>query len=169
MKKYLVILILVLVCSCSKLSSIFDGSDNNAIAPIEWSGTNASEATLPISSFMISRALYNAGATYSPNDCGKALILNDDTYLTPFELEGSQVVWPVIDFSEYSLVIGFFESAVGNTLAHQRVTQTNSVGKLYLRMQKLNGCAFDVSPYYFYGLYPKLKDGPLTVVRYDED
>ena len=110
----------------------------------------------------------NVSEGFLRNDC--AVIINDQSRLKNlYSEEFGELVWPEIDFSRYSLVLGQWIYTAGNQyLASQKIRLSGGTATLFLEIKvppdSMGTC--DVFYRWFGALYPKLPDVPVNVVRH---
>ena len=117
------------------------------------------------SRLLIESVLDEAG--YLQGDC--AIIINDQSRLKNlYSEEFGELVWPEIDFSQYSLVLGKWMYTAGNQyLASQKIRLSGGAATLFLEIKVPpdSGGTCDVFYRWFGALYPKLPDVPVVIDR----
>lgn len=174
----------LLFAGCSnEFEDIFKDESENVFAPIilsdkagwevlESSYINEGVVTL------VSSVLAEAGAKLprDPNNTDLippakaketfAAVINDNYLLKNVTgPSGTVFIWPEIDFSQYSLVLGWYVSpGTGTYVDKQRIRVNANDATLYLdikRDRQVRSLDYD-APYYFATLYPKF-DGNIQV------
>lgn len=171
------ILYLTLICcsvvaaGCStNFSDIFDNDNPDTFKPVDGIGAETGDTLMlelmetPGFNFLARDVIATVGLS---NGDG-AIIVNRSELLKDVVLEDRTCSWPEIDFSQTSLIIGRFNgSDSGFYLANQRVVQEAGQTKLYVEIRRRQYARLYPSTTYFAALYPKLPDGSIEFIRWN--
>lgn len=161
-------LFLALFCSvlfvtgCSTdIAGVFDDNNHRAIQPVD---ELAELNSYPGINFLI-RDVYN---TSGQSLLGEgAIVVNRPEMLKEVVMDDEVFTWPEIDLSQYSLVIGRYAGPdSGYYLANQRVIKEGKKVKLYAEIKHRIGFGHSTTRV-FVALYPKLPDGEVEFVRWN--
>lgn len=115
---------------------------------------------------LLESVLDEANGGYAQGDC--AIIINDRSQLRNLYTDDlGELVWPEIDFSRYSLVVGKWMYTAGNQyMASQKIRLTGGSARLFLEIKESPGMGTcDVFYRWFGTLYPKLPDVSVVIDR----
>ncbi len=161
-------LFLALFCSalfvtgCSTdIAGVFDDNNHRAIQPVD---ELAELNSYPGINFLV-RDVYN---TSGQSLLGEgAIVVNRPEMLKEVVMDDEVFTWPEIDLSQYSLVIGRYAGPdSGYYLANQRVIKEGKKVKLYAEIKHRIGFGHATTRV-FVALYPKLPDGEVEFVRWN--
>lgn len=166
MKK--IYLFLALFCSvlfvtgCSTdIAGVFDDNNHRAIQPVD---ELAELNSYPGINFLV-RDVYNTSGQSLLGD--GAIVVNHPEMLKEVVLDDVAFTWPEIDLSQNSLVIGRYTGTdSGYYLANQRVLKEGKKVKLYAEIKRRIGIQ-TTTKRVFVALYPKLPDGEVEFVRWN--
>ena len=162
--------LLLTLCGCSEVGpNIFNGIDKNAISPIiSFQTKNEQGYTVIDETYrgLASAILSAKGVEYMRDGAG---IVNSHAELlkiveeSPYDLK-----YPEVDFSTQSLVVSkFCKGSSGYFVDRQRVKVSDNSSKLYIEVLFSGGGLTTCCQFYTMAVYPKLPDGKIELVRFD--
>ena len=181
MKKLFILATLVLgMVSCSKMDDIFNGTDNEAIAPVSLENDYGTDlfSREEIHEIVPDLLRENGIEVHSSllvvsdqHPYAEAVVINDLSTINEIaakcDLE-SKLTKGVFD--EYSIIAGFYDCAMGGySITNQRIKKNLDKIKLYLRIESTDLGVCAPCRTYFMALYPKLPSRPIKIYRSDLD
>ena len=160
-------LLIALFCSvlfvtgCSTdIAGVFDDNNRRAIRPVdELTELNSAPGINFLAQDVFSTAELPLG--------DGAIVVNHPEMLKEVVLDDVAFTWPEIDLSQNSLVIGRYTGTdSGYYLANQRVLKEGKKVKLYAEIKRRIGFHHTTTRV-FVALYPKLPDGEVEFVRWN--
>ena len=171
-------LALAMLCSmgCSKFEDIFNGNDKDVISPISLSADSEEdvfsyEEVYEIASAILPDGWYKYIYGSEPGEpTAQATVINDDQIIndlvSKYDLKSRL---SDADFSNCSIIAGYFITAMSNyAITKQRIKHNSKGIQLYLKIETAGDYGY-ASPtrHYFVTFYPQLPNGDVEVYRSD--
>lgn len=170
--------VMALSACCTK-QDVFSDSDKDAIKPVSMFTTTqaSSEFIVGIDEYVLPDIIAVCGlpkpVPFQPVPGGDAAAVVNSREVLERAFASyygdAEYSVPEIDFDSYSLVVGYFcNGDSGAYAADQRLKKTANGMELYVKVAETGGYATPTD-ICFAGLYPKLPDQIIRVIRWEED
>lgn len=152
------------------LTGIFTAcsSDSDSLAPILPDGEIGGE----LNAYFEENLQMIASSIFSKNDAflGKeerAIMINSLDDFTKIDfIDNAPMELPAINFESYTLIIGdYFTPGAGYSLVDQSIVVKSQKTTVYIRVKQNENTFAKPTTNPFWGLYPKLPQGSVNVVR----
>lgn len=145
-------------CS-SDIADVFNENNRNAIRPVD----GLTELNADPDLYFLALDLFKAAGL----DSDGVVLVNHPEMLAEVVVDDRTISWPEFDLSQFSLVVGrFYGLSSGYYLEDQVVIKEGKKIKLFAEIKRQAGVHHGMSRF-FVALYPKLPDGEVEFVRWD--
>ena len=95
-----------------------------------------------------------------------AIVINDASLLKNNEYEaGITAQWPEIDFENHTVIVGAYYAMSGYRVSKQQIKKAGDSLELYIEVSGGNASKLISNYHGFGGIYPKLPDLPVRIIR----
>ncbi len=149
--------------ACNEPKDSEQNEEGTEIQPVSVSEVDAGlSAFLGANNGTIVRSLFDDGKLIAGKD--SCVMINSEDELPETDYLGNTIEYPAFDF--YTLVLGHYAASTsGNVLMGQRLFVGSEKITMYISVNETMGGITTFPAKTFWGLYPKLPNLPISVVR----